>query len=193
MASRDELLAVTLHLLAERGYASVGLREVAAEVGVTTGSIYHHFSSKEDLVRSAVEHYASRVFAQQDALLESDASARDRLWAVADWLVASDRGSGWRRDFSLVVNVELRKVSGFERLYGRLRTTFVRLVREPVRAGLASGELALPEGATVDDVVSLVMAGIVGTLQMHARGSLRVPLDRQLRLHMATILRSLQP
>jgi AcrR family transcriptional regulator len=193
MASRDELLAVSLHLLAERGYAAFGLREVAAEVGVTTGSIYHHFSSKEDLVRSAVEHYAGRVLAQQDALVTSDASARDRLWSVVEWLATSDTDTGWHRDFSLVVNVELRKVAGFERVYGRLRSAFVRLVREPVRDGIASGELALPEGATLDGVVSLVMAGIVGTLQMHARGSLPVPLDRQLRLHMATVLRSLQP
>jgi AcrR family transcriptional regulator len=193
MASRDELLVVSLHLLAQRGYAAFGLREVAAEVGVTTGSIYHHFSSKEDLVRSAVEHYASRVLAQQDALVASDASARDRLWAVVEWLVASDTDTGWRRDFSLVVNVELRKVAGFERLYGRLRSAFTRVVHEPVRDGVDSGELALPEGATVEDVVSLVMAGIVGTLQMHARGSLQVPLDRQLRLHMATVLRALRP
>jgi hypothetical protein len=78
-------------------------------------------------------------------------------------------------------------------MYGRLRTTFFQLVREPVRRGVATGELRLPEGATVDDVVSLVIAGIVGILEMHAQGALRVPLARQLRLHMATILQSLRP
>ena len=35
--------------------------------------------------------------------------------------------------------------------------------------------------------------GIVGILEMHAQGALRVPLARQLRLHMATILQSLRP
>jgi AcrR family transcriptional regulator len=193
MESREQLLAVALHLLAERGYAAVGLRELAAEAGVTTGSIYHHFSSKEDLVRCAVEHYADRVVEQQHELLASDAGATERLWSVVEWLVTGEADAGWRRDFSLVANVELRKLPGFEPMYGRLRTTFFQLVREPVRSGVASGELRLPEGATVDDVVSLVIAGIVGILEMHAQGALSVPLDRQLRLHMATILHTLRP
>lgn len=193
MESRDQLLAVALHQLAERGYAALGLRELAAEAGVTTGSIYHHFSSKEDLIRCAVEHYADRVVEQQHDLLASDASAAQRLWSVVEWLVAGEADAGWRRDFSLVANVELRKLKGFDSLYGRLRTTFFRLVREPIRSGVGSGELKLPEGATVDDVVSLVIAGIVGILEMHAQRALRVPLDRSLRLHMATILQSLRP
>ncbi len=193
MESREQLLAVALHMLAERGYAGVGLRELAAEAGVTTGSIYHHFSSKEDLVRSAVDHYADRVVEQQQDLLASDAGAAERLWSVVEWLVAGEADAGWRRDFSLVANVELRKLPGFDSTYRRLRATFFKLVREPVRRGIASGELRLPEGATVEDVVSLVIAGIVGSLEMHAQRALRVPLDRQLRLHMATILQSLRP
>ncbi len=193
MESREQLLAVALHMLAERGYAGVGLRELAAEAGVTTGSIYHHFSSKEDLVRSAVDHYADRVVEQQQDLLARDAGVAERLWSVVEWLVAGEADAGWRRDFSLVANVELRKLPGFDPTYRRLRTTFFKLVREPVRRGIASGELRLPEGATVEDVVSLVIAGIVGSLEMHAQRALRVPLDRQLRLHMATILQSLRP
>ena len=193
MESREQLLGIALHLLAERGYAALGLRELAAEAGVTTGSIYHHFSSKEDLIRSAVEHYADRVVEPQQDLLENDGGPAARLWSVVEWLVAGEADTGWRRDFSLVANVELRKLPGFEPMYGRLRTTFFRLVREPVRSGVASGELQLPEGATVDDVVSLVIAGIVGILEMHAQGALRVPVDRQLRLHMATVLHSLRP
>ncbi len=191
MEARDQLLATTLHLLAERGYAALGLRDVAAEVGVTTGSIYHHFDSKEDLVRSAVEHYASRVLDEQRAMLRSDASATARLWSVVDWLVP-EADPGWQRDFSLVLNVELRKLPGFEDLYARFRRSFFRLVREPIRDGIATGELSLPEGASVEDVVALVIAGVVGILQMQAHGAVRVPVDRLLRLHMATVLGSLR-
>jgi AcrR family transcriptional regulator len=192
MDAREQLLATTLHLLAERGYAALGLRDVAAEVGVTTGSIYHHFDSKEDLVRSAVEHYASRVLEEQRAMLRTDASATARLWSVVDWLAMREADAGWQRDFSLVLNVELRKLPGFEDLYGRFRTSFFRLVREPIRDGVAGGELSLPEGASVDDVVALVIAGVVGILQMQAHGAVRVPVDRLLRLHMATVLNTLR-
>ena len=55
--------------------------------------------------------------------------------------------------------------------------------------GLAFFIGALQQGARDQDVI----AGIVGILEMHAQGALRVPVDRQLRLHMATVLHSLPP
>ena len=188
-----ELLAVALRLRARRGYAAVGLRDVAAEAGVTTGSIYHHFPSKEALVRAAVDHHMDLVLAEQDELSAAGGTAAERLLRLVDWLVSAERpDSGWRRDFSVVVNVELRKAPGFERVYGRLRKRFTRLVAEPLADGVASGELVLPEGTTVDDVATAFMAGVVGLLQMHALRSLGVPLDRALRLHTALVLDGLR-
>lgn len=47
---REQLLAAAGRLFAERGFASVSLDEVGAEVGVTGQAIYRHFGSKQDML-----------------------------------------------------------------------------------------------------------------------------------------------
>ncbi len=49
--SRERILSVALRHFARYGYGQTNLRQVAAEAGVTTGPMYHHFSSKRDLYR----------------------------------------------------------------------------------------------------------------------------------------------
>jgi AcrR family transcriptional regulator len=58
----DELLEAALHIFAERGYANTKLEDIAAKVGVTKGTIYHYFATKEDLLLRAIEHYHDRAF-----------------------------------------------------------------------------------------------------------------------------------
>jgi len=58
----NELLDAALRIFAERGYANTRLEDIAAAVGVTKGTIYHYFETKEDLLRKAIEHNHQRVF-----------------------------------------------------------------------------------------------------------------------------------
>jgi TetR/AcrR family transcriptional regulator, cholesterol catabolism regulator len=52
---REVLLKTTARLFQQKGYAAVTLRTIAAEAGVTTGSLYYHFSDKEEIVREILE------------------------------------------------------------------------------------------------------------------------------------------
>jgi AcrR family transcriptional regulator len=65
---RRALLDVALRLFAERGLNAVSINAIAQEIGVTKGSVYHHFGSKEDI---AVELYQESVA----AILESTQQA----------------------------------------------------------------------------------------------------------------------
>jgi len=47
--TRAALIAAARKLFTERGYHSVGIREFAAEAGLTRGALYHHFGDKESL------------------------------------------------------------------------------------------------------------------------------------------------
>lgn len=52
-ATAARILHSALALFAERGFAAVGLDEVATAAGVTRGAVYHHFSSRTGLFRAA--------------------------------------------------------------------------------------------------------------------------------------------
>jgi AcrR family transcriptional regulator len=53
--TRERLIAEARRLFRERGYAATSLEQIAEAAGVTKGAIYGHFSSKEDLLTSALE------------------------------------------------------------------------------------------------------------------------------------------
>ncbi|MBW4432584.1 MAG: TetR/AcrR family transcriptional regulator [Pelatocladus maniniholoensis HA4357-MV3] len=52
---RKELLMKSFDLFAEKGYASITMREIAKGLGVSTGTLYHYFPSKEALFLQLIE------------------------------------------------------------------------------------------------------------------------------------------
>ena len=58
----QELLTAALQVFAERGYRNARIDDVAEAAGVTKGAIYHHFDTKEELLRRAIEQYHEESF-----------------------------------------------------------------------------------------------------------------------------------
>jgi AcrR family transcriptional regulator len=47
---RRQIVESCAHLIATRGYSNTSLRDIASEVGISTGTLLHHFHSKEELL-----------------------------------------------------------------------------------------------------------------------------------------------
>ncbi len=194
MDARQRLLRAALASVADRGYADAGLREIAAAAGVTTGSVYHHFGGKDELVRAAVLEHADLVALElQAADPGRDAPADARLRALVGALASSRDQSRWHRDLGIVISIELPKVDGFQDVFVHMRPALVNLIRGIAADGVARGDLELVPGVTVVEFADGVLAGIVGLELMAARGSLNGPLDRALLLHVDTALAASRP
>jgi AcrR family transcriptional regulator len=68
MRTRDRILICAAKRFATSGYAAVSMRDIAADVGITGGSIYSHFAGKEaifdeilDVVSALYEDYYNRL------------------------------------------------------------------------------------------------------------------------------------
>jgi TetR/AcrR family transcriptional regulator, transcriptional repressor for nem operon len=55
--SKTKLLDATLKVVRAKGYSATRIEDVCAEAGLTKGSFFHHFKSKEDLALSAIAHW----------------------------------------------------------------------------------------------------------------------------------------
>ena len=61
--SKTKLLEATLKVVRAKGYSATRIEDVCAEAGLTKGSFFHHFKSKEDLALSAVAHWEATTSA----------------------------------------------------------------------------------------------------------------------------------
>jgi TetR/AcrR family transcriptional repressor of nem operon len=59
--SRTRLLDAALDLVRARGYAATAVDEICHRAGVTKGSFFHHFKSKDDLALAAVAHWEAKT------------------------------------------------------------------------------------------------------------------------------------
>jgi TetR/AcrR family transcriptional regulator len=82
-ASRGEaILAGAARAFAENGWAATSMREVATATGASLGSIYHHFESKEDLLRAILCSNFRRVAESLEERLAKVTDPREALVAT---------------------------------------------------------------------------------------------------------------
>jgi AcrR family transcriptional regulator len=58
---REEVLETALELIAAHGVAGASLRRLAKKLGMSQPSLYHYFSSKDELITRIIEHSANRM------------------------------------------------------------------------------------------------------------------------------------
>jgi AcrR family transcriptional regulator len=128
--TREALLVAARRVFAERGYGPASVEEIARTAGVSVGSVYVHFASKEALFTALVEHQTSADVDHKSAIVRGDPQ---ETFAALDRLVSSVADS--REEALLDAEVWLYAVRHPE-FAGRLAEHEVRLAR------MATDELA---------------------------------------------------
>ena len=79
---REELLDIAARLFAERGFKNTTVRDIADAAGILSGSLYHHFDSKEAMVDELLDSFQQELWREYDAIEASDRTPREKLEAV---------------------------------------------------------------------------------------------------------------
>lgn len=58
--SRERLLSAAIDVIRTRGYAATRVDDIAVAAGVTKGSFFHHFATKEACARAAAIHWSTQ-------------------------------------------------------------------------------------------------------------------------------------
>jgi len=82
-SSRDKILDAAEALFAKRGYAGVGLSELAEVVGLGKSSLFHHFENKAQLYAAVAARILRRI---EERLVRSLARGGDPLARLERWL-----------------------------------------------------------------------------------------------------------
>jgi TetR/AcrR family transcriptional regulator, transcriptional repressor for nem operon len=92
--SKTKLLDAALYVIRAKGYSATRIEDVCAAAGLTKGSFFHHFKSKEELGLAAAAHFSAKtdaVFAT--APYQTATDPLDRLLGYVDFRIAILQGS----------------------------------------------------------------------------------------------------
>jgi len=142
-ARPGELLAAALDLFVEKGFAATRAEEVAARAGVSKGTLFLYFASKEELFKAVVRENISGRFSQWNAEFDAfEGSTADMLrrcmmlwWAR----LGSSKASG-------ITKLMLGEAKNFPELAAFYQHEVIRpgqeLIRRILQRGVDRGEFA---------------------------------------------------
>lgn len=79
---RAELLSLACRLFAERGFKATTVRDIADAAGILSGSLYHHFDSKESMVDELLRSFQGELFGRYREIVAQNLGPAKTLEAV---------------------------------------------------------------------------------------------------------------
>lgn len=132
---RDEILGVAAELFAEKGFEGTTVRDIADTAGILSGSLYHHFRSKEEIMEEIFADYFDEAEERWATVLASELDPAEQFRAMLrELLLAVDRHPGAAR----ILTNEWARLRGI----GNLETRWKDLehqCRSMIDAAVASG------------------------------------------------------
>ncbi len=76
---KGKLLKVAARLFHEKGYDRTTTRDIASEVGILSGSIFHHFKNKDDILRVIMEESVESLIRNMEQVRTQGNSFRSTI------------------------------------------------------------------------------------------------------------------
>ena len=135
------ILQAAEEVLIEKGYHEMSMDEIAARVGISKGTVYLHFASKEDLVFALFERDMQKFQELVEARIDPASTARGRMETILHLMFEGLLSKRIRLLYIIYNSSELRKI--FIEKKGCMREMMEQLttcVTSLLEEGKASGE-----------------------------------------------------
>ena len=156
----NQIRAVGCHLLFERGYAGMTMRQIAARLQMKAGSLYHHFPSKQHILFDLMQTTASELLEGLRRIAESDDSAEQQLDAAIRWHVLFHTQ---KREEAFVSHSELRSLThdNLKEIL-KLRREYERLFDSILKRGQRQGVFLLQEPGVIRNCILTMCTATAG-------------------------------
>ena len=159
---REAIVDAALAVARRKGLAPTTVRDVALEMGTSSGLIHHYFESMDHVLAAAFERIAGEDLAETEALLER---AGDPTTVIAEFLRSyAPVGDDWAFQLWLDAWAEAARRPVLREVSSRLNLAWAALLERTIRAGVASGVFHSddPSGAAWRDPLARGRPGASG-------------------------------
>lgn len=144
--TKARLITSARIVFARQGFHRALLEEIAEEAGYSTGAIYAHFDSKEDLFLAVLDdHVAARIRAVEQAISEASTPARRPRAGADNWMQFLNEDPDWYRLFIEFWSYAQRDPELRAQVAARF-AAFPKANAELIEAGARDVDVVLPKG-----------------------------------------------
>lgn len=134
----NDVVEAAAKVFQQKGFAAASLEDIAAEVGMRKGSLYHYINSKEDLLFAVVSEPASRILdsLQKTVSLDLPPTEKLRQAAITHAAVLDET--------FVYASVYLREIAGSQQFaeWASKDREYRRLLTSIVEDGVARGDFS---------------------------------------------------
>lgn len=188
-----ELLAAALDFFVERGFAATRLDDVAAHAGVSKGTLYLYFGSKEELFKAVIRQGILPVLDEGEAMLaQHDGDVRSLLSSMLlrwwELVGATPLGGITKLMISEAGNFPDVAQYYYEHVIVRGRS----LIRQALERGIAAGEFRAQDiESAIDVIIAPVLMLTVWRYSLAPCGCGKQDPETYLRTHINLLLNGL--
>ena len=88
LSTRERLISAAIDVIRVKGYAATSVNDIAAAAGVTKGSFFHHFATKEVCAREAAVQWSVQSRADTVSSFGGAATPQERIFAYMDFRIS---------------------------------------------------------------------------------------------------------
>jgi len=164
---RQDILVTTLRMVVQRGLEATPMSLIAQEAGVGMGTIYHHFSGKDDLVNVLYRELKQRTHSAMMGGYEESAPVRERFFRM------------WRNLFDLYLSEPdlyrfLTQYSMAPTITQESKDLGMRLWKEPIPLIELGQAQMMVKPLSIELLMLIANAPLANLVQGHIDGRIRL-------------------
>ncbi|OQP07812.1 TetR family transcriptional regulator [Geobacillus sp. 46C-IIa] len=137
---REKIIAASIELFEQKGFSETSIQDIVDVLGVTKGTFYYYFKSKEELLMDIHLRYIEGLLSEQARMMNDERrSVREKLYAIVYMLIHNVERQGRQarvffREMKHLSEEHLQKVK-------EKRDLFRHQLQALIEEGMKNGEL----------------------------------------------------
>jgi TetR/AcrR family transcriptional regulator, cholesterol catabolism regulator len=138
--SREEILKAAALVFQQRGYHGTTMSDIAERVGLTAGSLYHHFDGgKPDLLAAVLNEGLDVVLNKIDAIMQEPLTPDAMLYKMIESHIISVTENVAAGAAMIFESRTILEIPGAREAFIRRRDSFERCYTQVIEHGIACG------------------------------------------------------
>ncbi|MBK3494655.1 TetR family transcriptional regulator [Viridibacillus sp. YIM B01967] len=135
---KEDITRVSIELFEQQGFSSTSIQHITQALGVTKGTFYYYFPSKEALLMDIHQHYIDDLLLRQHKIMENIGTFKEQLTKIVEMLIFD---IGQQGSYARVYFREMRHLSEDHATIVKEKRSLFRLrIEKMIEQGQTTGE-----------------------------------------------------